>query len=457
MGGSPFGPAGTGKTESVKALGSQLGRFVLVFNCDETFDGNAMGRIFVGLCQVGAWGCFDEFNRLEERMLSAVSQQILTIQMGLREQAKRIDLMGRDIRLNQQMGIFITMNPGYAGRSNLPDNLKQLFRQMAMTKPDKEMIARVMLYSQGFKTSENLSGKIVSLFELCHNQLSSQSHYDFGLRSLKSVLVSSGNLKRAEKAKVKDMSEINEDWETKILIKSLCDTLVPKLIAEDIPLLQSLLQGVFPGSSIIQQREGELKDQIIKMSSKYNLLPSAEFIEKCMQLFQIQFLHHGMMMVGPTGVGKTAAWKLLLECMEKVDKIKGESYVVDPKAISKDDLYGKLDSTTAEWTDGVFTGILRKIIDNARGEMHKRHWIIFDGDVDPEWAENLNSVLDDNKLLTLPSGERLSIPPNVRIMFEVETLKFATLATVSRCGMVWFSDETVSSPMMYHHYLCRLA
>lgn len=79
MGGSPFGPAGTGKTESVKALGSQMGRFVLVFNCDETFDGNAMGRIFVGLCQVGAWGCFDEFNRLEERMLSAVSQQILSI------------------------------------------------------------------------------------------------------------------------------------------------------------------------------------------------------------------------------------------------------------------------------------------------------------------------------------------------------------------------------------------
>jgi dynein heavy chain 1, cytosolic len=50
MGGSPFGPAGTGKTESVKALGAQLGKFVLVFNCDETFDGNAMSRIFIGLC-----------------------------------------------------------------------------------------------------------------------------------------------------------------------------------------------------------------------------------------------------------------------------------------------------------------------------------------------------------------------------------------------------------------------
>ena len=162
------------------------------------------------------------------------------------------------------------------------------------------------------------------------------------------------------------------------------------------------------------------------------------------------------MMVGPTGCGKTAAWRLLLHCMELVDKVKGESYIVDPKAIIKDDLYGKLDSTTAEWTDGIFTGILRRIIDNARGELSKRHWIIFDGDVDPEWAENLNSVLDDNKLLTLPSGERLTIPPNVRIMFEVETLKHATLATVSRCGMVWFSEETISSQMIFKHYLNRL-
>lgn len=179
-------------------------------------------------------------------------------------------------------------------------------------------------------------------------------------------------------------------------------------------------------------------------------------MEKVLQLYQIQNLHHGVMMVGPTGCGKSAAWKLLLETMERLDGVKGESYVIDPKAIHKDHLYGSLDSTTSEWTDGVFTLVLRRIIDNARGESKKRHWIIFDGDVDPVWAENLNSVLDDNKLLTLPSGERLSIPPNVRLMFEVETLKHATLATVSRCGMVWFSEDTVSLSMIYHHYLCRL-
>ena len=170
LGGSPFGPAGTGKTESVKALGNQLGRFVLVFNCDETFDFQAMGRIFVGLCQVGAWGCFDEFNRLEERILSAVSQQIQTIQQALKEFSTedgpiQIELIGKDVKVSRDMAIFITMNPGYAGRSNLPDNLKKLFRSLAMTRPDGQLIAQVMLYSQGFRTAEKLASKIVPFFK----------------------------------------------------------------------------------------------------------------------------------------------------------------------------------------------------------------------------------------------------------------------------------------------------
>ena len=460
LGGAPFGPAGTGKTESVKALGGQLGRFVLVFNCDENFDFKAMGRIFVGLCQVGAWGCFDEFNRLEERILSAVSQQILIIQLGLREFANNIDLMGKNIKLNHQMGIFVTMNPGYAGRSQLPDNLKQLFRQMAMVKPDKDMIAQVTLYSQGYKTAERLSSKMVSLFELCSSQLSSQSHYDFGLRALKSVLVNAGNLKRKEDKEreitKKDVGLPIEQLEQNILLRSVCNTLIPKLVSEDITLFNSLLNGVFPDCKIEEVREDALKNKIIELCQLRNLNPENKFIDKILQLYSIQKMHHGVMMVGQSGTGKSAAWKILLEALTAIDGIKGESYIIDPKAVNKENLYGKLDQTTLDWTDGVFTGTLRKILDNQRGESGKRHWIIFDGDVDPEWAENLNSVLDDNKLLTLPHGDRLQIPPNVRIMFEVESLKYATLATVSRCGMVWFSEDIVTIDMMFSHYLKRL-
>uniref|UniRef100_A0A3B3DKN5 ATPase dynein-related AAA domain-containing protein n=1 Tax=Oryzias melastigma TaxID=30732 RepID=A0A3B3DKN5_ORYME len=161
--------------------------------------------------------------------------------------------------------------------------------------------------------------------------------------------------------------------------------MVPKLVAEDIPLLFSLLSDVFPG---VQYHRGEM-----------TALREDMWVEKITQI------NHGLMMVGPSGSGKTMAWRVLLKALERLEGLEGVAHIIDPKAISKDHLYGTLDPNTREWTDG-----LKK---NELSELQKRQWIIFDGDVDPEWVENLNSVLDDNKLLTLPNGERLSLPPNV--------------------------------------------
>lgn len=457
LGGSPYGPAGTGKTETVKALGCQLGRFVLVFCCDENFDMHAMGRIFIGLCQVGAWGCFDEFNRLEERMLSAVSQQIQVIQEGLMTNGDKIDLLGRNFVPHTDMGIFVTMNPGYAGRSELPDNLKQLLRACAMTAPDRELIAEVMLYAQGFNNAEPLSCKIVPLFNLCRDQLSAQPHYDFGLRALKSVLTSAGNIKRAMLAAAAGDDSIDTQGlvpEQELIIRSISETVAPKLVGADLPLLKTLITDVFPGIKQEAREFTDLMTAITKEVEKRNLEMGDVWVSKIIQLYQIQELHHGFMVVGPTGTGKTMAWEILLEAMGQVPgHTAGQGHVIDPKSMPKDDLYGYMDNTTREWTDGVFTKILRRIIDETKTlqssdsaevrDQVKTHWIVFDGDVDPVWVENLNSVLDDNKLLTLPNGERLALLPNIRIVFEVQDLKYATAATVSRCGMVWFSDNTV--------------
>ncbi|KAF2279064.1 uncharacterized protein EI97DRAFT_465408 [Westerdykella ornata] len=460
LGGSPYGPAGTGKTESVKALGVQLGRFTLVFCCDDTFDFQAMGRIFLGICQVGAWGCFDEFNRLEERILSAVSQQVQNIQLGLRKGAEddkaQIELIGRQLRVNTNTGIFITMNPGYAGRSNLPDNLKKLFRSVAMSKPDKELIAEVMLYSQGFSRAKELSKQVVPFFDSCSTKLSKQAHYDFGLRALKSVLVSSGGLKRARIAIQGTAGTDEETMEPQIIVQSLRETMAPKLIRSDVDIMKTIEEAAFPGVAYIPAPLDKLETAIRAAAEESKLVVRDAWLTKILQLYQIQNLHHGVMMVGSSGSGKSTAWKTLLSALQAVEGVEGVCHVIDPKVMSKEMLYGTLDSTTREWTDGLFTSILRKIVDNLRGEDSKRHWIVFDGDVDPEWVENLNSVLDDNKLLTLPNGERLNLPPNVRIMFEVETLKYATLATVSRCGMVWFSDDTVDVEMMISNYIQNL-
>ena len=460
LGGSPYGPAGTGKTESVKALGMQLGRLTLVFCCDDSFDFQAMGRIFLGICRVGAWGCFDEFNRLEERILSAVSQQIQNIQIGLRKGVEEggcsVELAGRQLTVNPNTGIFITMNPGYAGRSNLPDNLKKLFRSVAMSKPDKELIAEVMLYSQGFKKAKQLSKQTVPFFDLCAEQLTQQAHYDFGLRALKSVLVSSGALKRSRANQDHPVPEIENDLEPQILVQSIRETIAPKLVRGDVETMKRIESTMFSGIEYIPATLDALQLAIHQELSERYLNINELWMTKIIQLYQIQAIHHGVMMVGDSGSGKSAIWKVLLRALQRVEGVEGICHIIDPKVMSKEALYGSLDSTTREWTDGLFTSILRRIVDNLRGEDSKRHWIVFDGDVDPEWVENLNSVLDDNKILTLPNGERLNLPPNVRILFEVETLQYATPATVSRCGMVFFSSETVSTEMMLRNYLQTL-
>lgn len=152
----------------------------------------------------------------------------------------------------------------------------------------------------------------------------------------------------------------------------------------------SLVEDVFPGVEYLPVDLGDLKAKIAEVCAERHLVVGEAWLDKVIQLYQIQNISHGLMMVGPSGSGKSQAWQLLLDALERVDGIEGTSYVIDPKAIDKEALYGTLDPTTREWNDGLFTHILRKIVDNVRGETTKRHWIVFDGDVDPEWVENLN-------------------------------------------------------------------
>eukprot|EP00171_Calliarthron_tuberculosum_P016155 IDg16155t1 len=195
FGGSPFGPAGTGKTETVKSLGRLLGRCVVVFNCDESFDSVSVGRILAGVSRVSFWVCFDEFNRLSSSSLSATSQQLSILQNAVKNGLHSVgNFYGGDVSISigSGLGIFITTNPSYSGRRELPSNLKSLFRPCAMSKPDYLVIAEVLLMSYSFINSRSLGSKLVHLFEGMKKVTRTRPHYDFGLRSLKSAIIIAG-------------------------------------------------------------------------------------------------------------------------------------------------------------------------------------------------------------------------------------------------------------------------
>lgn len=431
----------------MKALGSLFGRQVLVFNCDEGMDFKSVSRIFVGIVKTGAWGCFDEFNRLKESVLSSVSQQIQDIQLGLKFKDKSVNFLGNVCPLNLNSGIFVTLNPSgkeYGGRQNLPDNLKQLFRPVAMTFPDVELIAEVGLISNNFKEAKVLSRKLIAIFSLSDFFLSRQRHYDWGLRSIKSVLNLAGFLH-----KLRIMSSEND-----LILEALNSSILSKLTVPDTVKFKAVLKNIFPSSQNYVCSDEKLKfESILKeVYTDMGLVYTFKQSERVLQLYEACNQRTGISIVGNASTGKSTIISLLFKSCEKLG-ICCFKVTLNPKCVDRDVLLGSMDADTREWNDGIVTKAAR---DASEAPTDSRTFIVFDGDVDPEWIESLNSVLDDNRLLTMPNGERIQLGKNVNFIFETDSLIHASPATISRLGVIYLSERTYDIQDLFNSWYLNL-
>jgi dynein heavy chain len=199
-----------------------------------------------------------------------------------------------------------------------------------------------------------------------------------------------------------------------------------------------LIKDIFPKQLNIPTKTYKSVETAIKAHlNSMNLLNKPQFFIKIIQLYETAQVRHGFMLVGAAGCGKTTIMNTLTESWSTIP---GENLIkitkMNPKAIKGQEMYGVMNNISQEWIPGIYSEIWKRANDRKN---KFNTWINCDGPVDAIWIENLNTVLDDNKILTLANAERIPMSDNCKMTFEVENLDNASPATVSRCGIIYVS------------------
>jgi len=310
--------------------------------------------------------------------------------------------------------------------------------------------------------------KIVQSLKLSSEQLSTQSHYDYGMRAVKSIILASGALR-------KDNPEQDEDI-TVLRAISVCN--IPKFIQEDIDQFNGIISDLFPGTDNSPQQYEAVKHFVAASIHDHNLQWNQEFETKIIQLYETVQVRHGLMLVGAPMGGKTTVMRTLADALSKMQQQKAlddirsgldtslnkedskenmrlvkapkvKIHSMNPKSVSISRLYGDYEKV-GDWVDGILGLTVREAASDKSGDTH---WVMLDGPVDTLWIENLNTVLDDNKKLCLISGEIIKLTQQMTMMFEVEDLAEASPATVSRCGMVYVTPEKLGWEPLLHKWV----
>ncbi|OTF83616.1 hypothetical protein BLA29_008859, partial [Euroglyphus maynei] len=286
-----------------------------------------------------------------------------------------------------------------------------------MSVPEIKTIVRFLSLAEGFSemATRILGEKIPCWFEFAQGSMSQQKHYDWGLRTIKACLESSGRrLNNNRMAMMDKSSKSNEcQMEIDLVIDTLRQQIKSKLVDTDALKFDGLIEAVFGsnGTDLTNQRSTkmnpQLNDSLVEIMencfNENNLIHNEYQMEKILQLYEQIQTRFGVVLIGPSGSGKTTIWQMLRRSLEQMSSSTNKSRLIDvivinPKSMPRSRLFGYIDDDTREWHDGLFSAKARNITRDDDGDnvSHSMNWIIFDGDIDPDWVEALNSVLDDN-------------------------------------------------------------
>jgi dynein heavy chain len=429
------GPAGVGKTETVKEFGKAFGKIVMVFNCVANNMGcDELSRIFYGLCQSGAWGCFDQFDSFEANILSIAASHIAAISTALSKSSQTILLNDRRLPLSLSTGMFITLKTTEKFRNEISD-LKRQLRYATMILPDSVMIIETILVSEGFTNSKAVSKKIDS-FCKHSTQVLSYCAFDFGLKSLKNALSLAGALKREEENITDDLA----------IFSALRAANIQALSNEDRQIFVDVLNDFFQNAEAPIVKLSILPSMVQEEYNYLNLIYSTTIADKLQNLYDLKENHVGVALVGVSGSGKTTALNVLQSLIKKLASSSNVNLStvklvsINPKSLEFNELFGAYEEESDFWRDGLFSSILRT---ESYENNNVEQWICFDGPMEPIWMDNLHSVLDQNRTLGLINGERIRLPDRVKLFFETESMQSVSPSIIGRLGLMNFDHNDI--------------
>jgi dynein heavy chain, axonemal len=331
----------------------------------------------------------------------------------------------------------------------IPDVLKPSFRPVQMSVPEYECIAEITFIKSGFIQAHSLARKIVAIFKLSMQQLSSQEHYDFGLRNILLILSAAGKIKILNP----NMQEEN------VVLWASSQIFMPKLITEDLVLFHQILGGLFPGLEQPQNDHTHLLSSFAFACERHNLTPSPYFSHKAVELYEILAVNHSILLVGETYGGKTSGLVALSEAIRKMsdqgrkNASKVQMSVVNPNSVTVAELFGYFNTNSNVWTDGILTKIFRDL--NSDQE-NGRRWMVIDGHVDMMWGENLLTAMGGDKSLCLANGEVIKMQGSFSLIIETNDLRYASPSFVSRAGNVFYDPSMMTLDTFQRSWLRSL-
>ncbi|XP_074662754.1 uncharacterized protein LOC141915202 [Tubulanus polymorphus] len=510
------GGTGSGKTETVSGFAQLLGHHLSIFQCSEHSDPGALGKILTGLAMDGCWGCFDELHSMNRECLSVLLDYVSSIYGSLRAAKETCTLRdGQEILINPSTTLFLTINQSTSAKFKLPMEIKSLFRTVNLLKPDYNMILKLKCSGLGFRAPNILSNRLKIVMELSKDQLPVADHHNLSVSSLVNVLRFASHrrkLIREEKSfdkadatrsssnqsvyaqhsssnghgspRSKRKKKVSQGrtpadrysrktgtpnpltpaakMEHSIVGQALLEIIGPRLSGDICSVFTQIVKDVFqglpdpPGSHraiSAHTRIQEIELTLHSTAKENGLIPTKDWVDKCIQLYNVSLVHGGIIVAGPPGSGKSGMIQSLVTALcadnprglsrHSASSMKGSAEMnhrlqkINPLVVDDDSLmFGYLHNM--DWIDGIFTSAWKKASRNQCTT-----WLSLDGPLNAGWADNFSTVLDSGKTLHLRNGDRLFLSNNIKLLFETDDLTKASPATVSRAGIVFVGKTVV--------------